>query len=120
MEYFKNRINSFRYAFSGLAQSFRQETHLKLHAAIALLVIGLGFFFDISNSDWVTVLLCITLVICLEMFNSALEKLCDLVMPERHPKIKYIKDVAAGSVLIACIFAIVAGLLVFLPYVPAF
>ncbi len=120
MGYFKNRINAFGYAFSGLAQSFRKEIHLKLHAVIAVLIIGLGFFFDITKTDWVIVLLSITLVICLEMVNSALEKLCDFVMPQQNPKIKYIKDVAAGAVLVACLFAVVAGLIVFLPYILIF
>jgi diacylglycerol kinase len=50
------------------------------------------------------------------MLNSALEKLCDLVMPEQHVKIKYIKDVAAGAVLIACVFAVIVAILVFYPY----
>ena len=116
MEYFKNRIKAFGFAFSGFRQSFAQEAHLKIHAVIALFVIGLAFFFDISRTEWIVVLLSITLVICLEMFNSAIEKLCDLVMPEQHPKIKYIKDVAAGAVLVACIFAAIAGGLVFWPY----
>jgi len=116
MSYFKNRISAFGFAFAGIAQSFRQETHLKLHAIISILAIGLAFFFNVSKIDWIILLACITLVICLEMFNSALEKLCDLVMPEQHPKIKYIKDVAAGAVLVACFFAVVAGILVFLPY----
>lgn len=117
MGYIKNRIRAFAYAFSGITQSFRQETHLKLHAVIALLVIGAGFFFTISKVKWIIVLITITLVIAFEMVNSAIEKLCDLVMPEQHPKIKYIKDVAAGAVLVVCFFAVIAGLFVFLPYV---
>jgi len=116
MSYFKNRIKAFGYAFSGLGQSFRQEAHLKLHLVIALMVSGLAAFFDVSKTDWIILLLAITLVISLEMLNSAIEKLCDLVQPETHPKIKYVKDVAAGAVLIACIFALLAGCIVFLPY----
>lgn len=117
MSYFNNRLKAFGYAFTGIFQAFRQETHLKLHAIIALLVIGSGLFFNVSRTDWVILLLSVTLVIVLEMINSAIEKLCDLVMPEQHPKIKYIKDVSAGAVLIVCIFAVIAGLLVFLQYV---
>lgn len=117
MRYIRDRISAFGYAFSGLYHSFSQETHLKLHGIIAMLVVGLGFFFEISKTEWLVVLFAIALVIGLEMFNSALEKLCDLVMPEQHPKIKYIKDVMAGAVLVACLFAVIAGLMVFLPYI---
>lgn len=116
MSYFRDRIKAFGYAFSGIYQSFRQETHLMLHAISTIFVIGLGFFFEITKTEWVIILLSITLVILSEMFNSALEKLCDFVMPEKHPKIKYIKDVSAGAVLIACVFALIAGLIIFLPY----
>lgn len=116
MNYFKHRVNAFGYAFSGVFQSFSREPHLKLHAIIAILVIGLGFFFDITVTEWILVLAAVTLVIGFEMFNSALEKLCNIVMPDLHPQIKYIKDVSAGAVLVACIFAVITGLAVFLPY----
>ena len=116
MSYLNKRKNAILIAFSGIFQSLKKETHLKLHFITAALVIGLGFWFNVSKTNWIIILLCITLVICLEMFNSALEKLCDIIMPEQNPKIKYIKDVAAGAVLVACIFAVIAGLMVFIPY----
>jgi diacylglycerol kinase (ATP) len=116
MSYFNDRIKAFGFAFSGLFQAFKQEVHLKLHLVIAFLVIGLGFFFDITKADWIIILACITLVISFEMFNSVIEKLCDIVMPGQHPKIKYIKDVAAAAVLVASLFAFIVGLMVFLPY----
>lgn len=116
MSYFKDRIKAFGYAFSGVFQCFRQETHLKLHAVIALLVIGLAVFFDVSKTDWIRLLLAVTLVIAFEMLNSAIEKLCNIVMPERDPRIQYIKDVSAGAVLVVCIFAVVAGVSVFSKY----
>jgi diacylglycerol kinase (ATP) len=117
MTYIKNRIKAFSYAFSGIAQSFGAEAHLKLHAVIALMVIAAGFFFNVTKIEWFMLVLCISLVIAFEMLNSALEKLCDLVMPDQHPKIKYIKDVAAGAVLIVCLFALIVGGIVFIPYI---
>ncbi|PBQ34345.1 diacylglycerol kinase [Sphingobacteriaceae bacterium] len=116
MGYFKNRINAFGYAFSGIYQAFRQETHLKIHAVIALLVIGLAAFFEVCNEHWILLLLAITLVIALEMLNSAVEKLCNIIKPELDPRIKYIKDVSAGAVLIVCLFAVAAGIIVFSHY----
>lgn len=116
MSYLKNRKNAFAHAFNGLGRAFKTEVHLKLFLAIALLVIAFAFYYNVSTTDWIRLLLCITLVLCLELMNSALEKLCDLVMPEKHPQIKYIKDVMAGAVLLACLFAAGIGILVFKNY----
>lgn len=117
MNYLKNRIKAFGYAFSGIKNSFMRETHLKLHLLSVILVVTLGLFLDVSKSDWLILSLAITLVIAFEMVNTAIENLCDMIQPEQDPKIKYIKDVAAGAVLVVCIFAVVAGLFVFLPYI---
>jgi len=57
----------------------------------------------------------IALVIIVEMLNTAIEKLADVVSPSIHPQIKVVKDVAASAVLIAAIFAVVVAMLVFLP-----
>ena len=116
MNYLKNRLKAFAYAFSGIRDSLLRETHMKLHLAAAALVIALGLFLHVSKLDWLFLSLAITLVIAFEMINTAIEKLCDVIQPEQDPKIKYIKDVAAGAVLVACVFALVAGLYVFLPY----
>lgn len=117
MNYLKKRTSAVGVALSGLWQAFKSEPHLKLHGVAAVLVVTAGFYFSISQTEWIAVLGCITLVISLELINSAIEKLCNLVMPQQHPTIKYIKDVAAAAVLIACIFAVIVGLLVFRKYV---
>ncbi len=117
MSYLKNRKNAFTYAFSGLWQAFRSEVHLQLHVIIALVVIGAGCYFSISKAEWFAVGLCITLVISLELANSAAEKLCDLYSKEQNPKIKYVKDVMAASVLVASFFAAITGIVIFLPYI---
>lgn len=116
MTYFKDRKNSLGFAFSGLLQAFKKETHLRIHLACAVIVTGCGFYFCISSLEWLLILICIALVISFELINSAIEKLCDMVMPERHPTIKYIKDISAAAVLIVCILAVLTGILVFFPY----
>lgn len=117
MGYIENRLSAFKYAFSGLGQAFRNETHLKLHGLITLVVVNFGFYCQLGKTEWFMILGCITLVICLELLNSALERLCDRLVPETDPKIKYVKDVAAGAVVVACIFAVIIGLMVFLPHI---
>lgn len=113
MSYLKKRIKAFGFAFSGLFQAFKCEKHLQLHSIIAVLVIVAGIFFDISIRKWLAVAGCITLVISLELINSAIEKLCDLYSTEQNPKIKYIKDVSAAAVLVASIFAAIVGVIIF-------
>ena len=117
MKYLNDRLKAFGFAFSGIYQALKTETNLKLQAIIALLVIAAGFYFSISKSEWFVVAVCITLVICLEMVNSAIEKLCDLYSTEQDQKIKYIKDVCAGAVLVATIFAAISGSVIFWPYI---
>ena len=65
--------------------------------------------------EWIAIGFCIAFVIAMEMLNTALEKLCDVVHQEVHPGIKKVKDIAAGAVLISAIFSLITGLIIFLP-----
>jgi diacylglycerol kinase len=116
---FKTQVNSFKYAFEGLALLFRKERNAKIHFAAALLVLIFGIVFDISSSEWCIVVLCIAVVMALEGMNTAVEHLADTVTAEQHPGIKKVKDVAAGAVLLAAIGAFIIGLIIFLPKVLA-
>jgi len=82
---------------------------------MGLMAIALGFIVSISPYQWLLVLFCIGLVISLEMINSAIEIFCDMVTTDFHPKIRIIKDVAAGAVLVASIISLVIGLFIFIP-----
>jgi diacylglycerol kinase (ATP) len=62
------------------------------------------------------VVMCIGTVIAAELFNTAIEKLVDLVSPERHPVAGQVKDIAAGAVLICAVAAAIIGLIIFIPY----
>lgn len=107
---------SFKYAFSGIAKVFLSERNFRFHTLAALLVISCGFIFNLSTVEWLFVITAIGMVIVAEAFNSAIEKLVDLVSPEKNSKAGWVKDVAAGATLLATIVAIVIGLLVFVPY----
>jgi len=116
MNYIKKRINAFRFAFNGIWQSFKSEAHLKILALAALLVIALAFYFHVSWAEWIILLMCCGFVISLELVNSAIEKLCNVFTTEHNPKIKYVKDVMAGAVLVASIMAFIIGIIIFYPY----
>jgi diacylglycerol kinase len=108
-------LKAFVHALNGMRYFFLHERNGKLQLCAATAVVALGFGLRVSATDWLALLLCIALVLSLEMLNSALEKLCDLVQEEFHPVIKTVKDVAAAAVLFACLIAAIIGCIIFLP-----
>lgn len=114
--YWRNRFLSFGYAFQGIAAFLRSEPHARIHALATVVVVALGCYVKLPALQWVLLLLVIGLVWVTEMINTVVEKIMDHVAPERHPRIKWIKDVAAGAVLVSAIIAVIAGALIFFPY----
>jgi len=114
-----SRIASFKPAFRGVLFVLRNGHNARIHQVAALTVIILGIVFDIGKTDWLVIILCIGLVISSEIMNSAIEKLTDVVSPGINEKAKLIKDVAAGAVLISAMISLLAGLLIFIPYLIA-
>jgi diacylglycerol kinase len=102
-------------AFNGLQYFFKTERNGKIQAGIAIFVVLAGLYVKLSSFEWIITLLCIGTVLALEMANSALEQLCNLVHSEYHPAIKIIKDVAAGAVLLVSIISTAIGLIIFIP-----
>ena len=113
----KALIKSFQHAFCGILTSFVIGRNIKVHYIAALAAILGGLYFGISKVEFLIILLISAQVICLEMVNTAIERTVDLVTSEYHLYAKIAKDVAAGAVLVAAIFAIVIGGIIFLPYI---
>lgn len=113
----KKFFRSFIYAFNGIRASFAEQFNLKVHFMIALLVIAAGLYFGITRIEWCIVVLCIALVIALEMMNSAVESLVDLVTAERKPLAGKVKDIAAGAVLFASVMSVIIGVIIFNKYI---
>jgi diacylglycerol kinase len=109
-------FKSFSYAVKGILAAVKEQRNLKIHLVVAVLVIALGFYFQITNIEWCILLLTIGLVIGLELINTAIENLVDLVTSERKPLAGKIKDIAAGAVLVAAVIAVVIGVVVFKEY----
>lgn len=108
-------INRVKYALQGWFSFFRSETNGQIQLFIAVMVIVAGFALHVSITEWMILLSCIGVVVSLEMINSAIEKICNHVNPERHPVIGTIKDIAAGAVLWSAIISAIIGLLIFIP-----
>ncbi|MEL7123692.1 MAG: diacylglycerol kinase family protein [Bacteroidota bacterium] len=111
----KRRILSFKYAGEGVATLFKTQPNAVIHLVVLLIVVGFGWWLKISTMEWLILLLTFSMVLVAEALNTALEFLTDLVSPNYHELAKKTKDVAAGAVLIAVFFAIVIGILIFLP-----
>lgn len=106
------------FAIRGLAIAW-QEKHIRLELTIALLVSGAGWYFHITATEWLICFLLFGLVMGLEVMNTALERLVDMVQPDWDARAGNIKDLSAGAVLCACIFAALAGILIFGKYILA-
>ena len=109
-------LKPFRDAYNGIGILLRSERNFQIHLAAFVLAIGAGFYFDIRLKEFGTILLVSALVFSLEGINTAIEKLCDEVTEERKESIRVIKDISAAAVLIAAIFSIIIGIIIFLPY----
>jgi diacylglycerol kinase (ATP) len=114
--FLRSRIASFKFAFQGIFFMFRTQKNAWIHLIATILVIALGFYFKLNKLEWCMIIFAIGLVISIEMINTAIETLTDLMSPEHHDKAGRVKDIAAGAVLIAAISAAVIGLIIFLPY----
>ncbi|QFZ53433.1 diacylglycerol kinase family protein [Oceanihabitans sp. IOP_32] len=110
-----NRIKSVSYAFKGAMLLLKTESSIKVQFFLGVLVTIAGFYYRISMTEWMVQCLAIGLVMSVEGLNTAIEKIADFVHPEYHEKIGLIKDIAAGAVFIAGIFAVIIGILIYTP-----
>src|SRR4051794_36011908 len=106
---------AFFHAFKGMQNFFFSERNGKIQLFIAGFTVAAAFLLNISSIEWIAILLCISLVLSLEMLNSAIEKICDLIHKDFHPIIKIIKDVSAAAVLWSSIISTAIGFIIFIP-----
>lgn len=113
----KQFSQAFRYAAIGLRLAWTEGLNFKIEIVCAILVVALGVFLNISALAFCIVILAITSVLAAEVFNTALEELCDKFQPTHDPHIAKIKDLAAAAVLLTSVGAFIVGLIIFIPYV---
>ncbi|MGT2829853.1 diacylglycerol kinase family protein [Streptococcus hillyeri] len=109
-------VASLEFALTGIITAFKEERNLRKHAVSAILVTIAGFLFQISAIEWLFLLLAIFLVITFEIVNSAIENVVDLASNYHFSMLaKNAKDMAAGAVLVISAYAVLTGLIIFLP-----
>lgn len=116
MNQIQKRIKAFGYAFNGLYLSLKEDVPMRIHVLATIIVCALAAYFKVSRVEWIFLLLACTLVMGAELVNSAIERMCDVLHPEKSKQIKFIKDVSAGAVLVFTLFAIITGGMIFYPY----
>ena len=107
IKFITGRIKAIFYSIKGAFLLLKTEHSIQAQSFIALLFVVAGFYFEISDIEWLFQILAICLVLCAESLNTAIEKIADFIHPDYNNKIGFIKDVAAGAVFFAAIFALV-------------
>jgi len=115
MSILKKRMDSFRFAFKGLADLFISQPNARIHGLAAITALILGSILGLSKTEWCLVILSIFAVLAAEAFNTALEYLTDLVSPEHHVLAGKTKDAAAAGVLLTALGAFIIGTIIYLP-----
>lgn len=116
----KKQLYGFGYAWKGIRCCIGKEQNLSFHLIAAIIVVIAGFILSITTIEWTIVILCIGVVIAAELFNTAIERLVDLVSPQQHPIAGKVKDIPAGAVLVCAVTAAIIGLIIFVPYLTRF
>ncbi|MGI9530247.1 diacylglycerol kinase family protein [Lutimonas sp.] len=111
----KGRIKSFKYAFKGMWLLITTEHSIMVQCFIGLTVMLLGWWLEISSTEWMLQILATGLVLVTESLNTAIEKICDFIHPDHHKKIGFIKDISAGAVSFAAVSALIIGFIIYLP-----
>jgi diacylglycerol kinase (ATP) len=116
LRYFIHRLRSIGIALQGVKWLISTQPNARIHSVATVLVVLVGWHFDVSRLEWVLLIGAIGAVWTAEALNTAIEWAVDLASPQHHPLAGKAKDVAAAGVLLASLSAIIVGVLVFAPY----
>jgi diacylglycerol kinase (ATP) len=111
----RKRAKSFHFAFHGLYHFFNTQHNAIIHAIATGVAITLSAIIKLPPAKFLFVIAVIGLVWMAELFNTAIEQLCDMVCPQQHPQIKFIKDVSAAAVFVTALIAVITGCIIFIP-----
>lgn len=117
MFHFRKTIRSFHYAIRGLGLIFKEEQSFRVQVAAAVIVLVVMFILPVKNWEKTALILVIGWVLVLELINSILERMVDILKPRVHLGVEAVKDIMAAAVFIASLTALAVGLIIFIPYV---
>ena len=104
-------INKFKNAFKGGFIAFKDKSII-IQMILGLITIVFGLIFRFSYEEWLAVLICVGLVISLEIFNTCIEKTCDLISTKKDERIRVIKDLSSFGVLFMCFISLIIFIII--------
>ncbi|MFF2447594.1 diacylglycerol kinase family protein [Neobacillus sp. NPDC058068] len=110
-------ISSLSYAISGVNIALKAERNMRIHFISSIIVLLGSYYFSITKIEWLFILFAIGGMFALELVNTAIERVVDLVTGEYHPLAKQAKDLAAGAVLVYAVLSVAIGMIIFFPYI---
>ena len=113
-------FDSFKNAYAGLKYLVMTQRNAKIHLFATAGVFASSYLMKLQSLEFAMLCLTCSLVIALEAMNTAIEAVVDLVTDDYHELAKVAKDVAAGSVLIASLFAVITWVFVCTPRITLF
>lgn len=108
---------SVSYAWKGIRIVFREEHSFRVQTAAGLGVVIAAFVLGLRTPEKALLTLAVVFVLVLELMNSIFERMVDMMKPRIHHYVEDIKDIMAGSVLVASLGALLIGVFIFWPYV---
>ena len=117
MKFIIRRLKGIIIAINGMFFLLKNEEAIKVQSFIFLIVIALGFYFEITTKEWIIHIILIGFILTTEALNTFAEKICDLINPKYNERIKLIKDISAGAVSFAVLSSLIILLIIYFPYI---
>ncbi|MGB3160175.1 diacylglycerol kinase family protein [Carnobacterium sp.] len=109
-------IDSFKYAFKGIQTVFQEERNMRTHLILGIAVLLISSVLDLTQNEWLWIILSVFLVLVMEILNTIVENVVDLITNNQyHPLAKKAKDMAAAAVLTTAFFSIITASIIILP-----
>ena len=112
---FKRFLKSFKYSIDGLKYAYKNEQSMLVHLIATIIAITLGILFKISNFEWIITIFLLSVTASLELLNTAIEAVCDMVTLEYNKLAKIAKDTASASVFFTSMLGFVSALIIYVP-----
>ena len=117
MKFIIRRFKGIIIAIKGMFFLLKNEEAIKVQSFIFLIVIALGFYFEITSKEWIIHIILIGFILTTEALNTVAEKICDLINPKYDERIKLIKDISAGAVSFAVLSSLIILVIIYFPYI---
>ena len=117
MKFIIRRLKGIIIAINGMFFLLKNEEAIKVQSFIFLIIIALGFYFEITSKEWIIHIILIGFILTTEALNTVAEKICDLINPKYDERIKLIKDISAGAVSFAVLSSLIILVIIYFPYI---